>query len=212
MKKLCYVIEMTNKGMYIVFSCFLEFCIIISILPEIIKGEEFINIFRGSIMFILFVLFMFLILFIDDKKKDKIRKELLNIKKNGKKVEGNLVRFNRYTTRFKAEYRDHYTITVEYINPYTNERVEFETPELAFDAHHSLGSKKCSVYVWEDKVYVTDFIERRKGTENIWAKEDDYYKKIANLEKKEMPKIILGIVLFILLWLGLFIFLYFWKP
>ena len=78
--------------------------------------------------------------------------------------------------------------------------------KLSFDAHHRLGSKKCSVYILNDKIYVTDFVKLNKGEENIWAQEDDYYKEIANLEKKEMPKIILGIILFILLWVGIVIF------
>ena len=67
-------------------------------------------------------------------------------------------------------------------------------------------------FINNDKIYVTDFVKLNKGEENIWAQEDGYYKEIANLEKKEMPKIILGIILFILLWVGIVIFGFFWKP
>ena len=90
--------------------------------------------------------------------------------------------------------------------------MQYETPELSFDAHHCLGSKKCSVYILNDKLYVTDFVKLNNGEENIWAQENDYYKEIANLEKKAMPKVILGIILFILLWVGIVIFGFFWKP
>ena len=164
-----------------------------------------------------FNILIYIILFVNDKKKDKIRKELNNIKEKGVKVDGTLIKFNKYTTTFRSvdhgtRYRHHYTVIVEYINPYTNERLQYETPELSFDAHHCLGSKKCSVYILNDKIYVTDFVKLNKGKENIWAQEDDYYKEIANLEKKEMPKVILGIILFILLWVGIVIFGFFWRP
>lgn len=215
MKKLCYEVEEKNTVVYIVFSCFCVFCSIISIIVGMFTGAENKSMFASIVGIILFALFIYIILFINDKKKDKIRKELNNIKNNGIKVEGTLIKFNRYTTRFRRvdsgnEYSTHYTVTVEYINPYTNEKLQYETPELSFDAHHSLGSKKCSVYILDDKIYVTDFVKLNKGEENIWAQEDDYYKEIANLEKKEMKKIVVGIVLFILLWLGIVIFGFFW--
>ena len=89
-----------------------------------------------------------------------------------------------YTTSFGNEHRSCYTVIVEYVNPYTNEKSHYETPELSFDAHRCLGSKKCSVYIFNDKLYVTDFVKLNKGEENIWAKENDYYKEIADLEKK----------------------------
>lgn len=169
------------------------------------------------IVILLFAIFIYIIIFLNDKKNAKIRKELIEIKEKGIKVEGNLVRFNKYTTKFKnaenqTKYHYHYTVIVEYINPYTNEKSQYETPELSFDAHHSLGSKKCNVYVLNNKIYVTDFVKIKKGEENIWAQEDDYYKEIANLEKKAMPKVILGIILFMLLWTGIVIFGIFWKP
>lgn len=217
MKKLCYEVEEKNTIAYIVFSCFFIFVLITSIIAAMLTGAESKDMLVEFVGIALFALFIYIILFINDKKKDKFRKELINIKKNGIKVEGTLIKFNKYTTRFVradhgSEYSFHYTVTVEYTNPYTNERVQYETPELSFDAHHSLGSKKCSVYIFEDKVYVTDFMKRTKGEENIWAQEDNYYKGIASLEKKAMPKIILGIVLFMLLWLGIVIFGFLWNP
>ena len=216
MKKLCYEVEERNTIAYFVFSCFFMVIIIISVIVRMFTGASY-NIIAGIGGIILFAIFIYIILFIDDKKKDKIRKELINIKEKGTKVEGTLIKFNKYTTTFRSvdrgtEHRNHYTVTVEYINPYTNERLQYETPKLSFDAHHSLGSKKCSVYILNDKIYVTDFVKLNKGEENIWAQENNYYKEIANLEKKAMPKIILGLVLFIVLWLGIVIFRLFWKP
>lgn len=217
MKKLCYEVEEKNTIAYIVFTCFCVFGSIITIIVGMFTGAENKDLFAGIIGIIVFAIFIYIILFANDKKKDKIRKELNNIKEKGIKVEGTLIKFNTYTTTFRSvnrgtEHRRHYTVTVEYINPYTNERLQYETPKLSFDAHHCLGSKKCSIYILNDKIYVTDFVKLNKGEENIWAQEDDYYKEIANLEKKEMPKIILGIILFILLWVGIVIFGFFWKP
>lgn len=217
MKKLCYKDEEKNTIAYIILSCFFVFCALFLIIVDIIKGTESKDLFFELSAIILFALFMYTILFIDDKKKDKIRKELNNIKENGIKVEGTLIKFNEYRTKTpnpdgRAEYRFHYTVIVEYVNPYTNEKLQYETPELSFDAHHYLGSKKCSVYILNDKVYVTDFVKLNKGEESIWAREDEYYKEIAGLEKKEMSKAILGIILFMLLWLGIVIFGFFWRP
>lgn len=217
MKKLCYEVEEKNTIACIVFSCFCVLGAIISIIVGMFTGAENKDLFAGIIGIILFALFIYIILFANDKRKDKIRKELNNIKEKGIKVEGTLIKFNKYTTTFRSinrgiEYRHHYTVIVEYINPYTNEKLQYETPKLSFDAHHHLGSKKCSVYILNDKIYVTDFVKLNKGEANIWAQEDDYHKEIANLEKKEMPKIILGIILFILLWVGIVILGFCWKP
>ena len=217
MKKLCYEVEEKNTIAYIAFTCFCVLGSIITIIVGMFTSAENKGIFAGIAGIILFAIFIYIILFVNDKKKDKIRKELNNIKENGIKVEGTLVKFNKYTTRFRRvdgrnEYHSRYTVIVEYVNPYTNEKLQYETPELSFDAHHCLGSKKCSVYILDDKLYVTDFIKLNKGEENIWAQEDEKYKEIANLEKKEMTKVILGIILFILLWVGIVIFGFFWKP
>ena len=56
-----------------------------------------------------------------------------------------------------------------------------------------MGSKTCTVYVLNEQVYVTDFIERQKEQENIWGPE------YTVLEKKETKNAIIFIVLFILI-------------
>jgi len=208
MKKLCYQVEETNSIPYIVFFLFCILCLVISILASMFTGE---SMFPGVVGIILFAVFIYIILFIDDKSKEKDRKELNNIKEKGIKVEGTLVKFNRYITNFRSSkhLRSYYTLIVEYINPYTNEVIQYETPVLSFDAHHYLGSKKCSVYILNDKIYVTDFVKVNKGEENIWAQEDGKYREIANLKRKEISKLILRIILFILLWLGIVIWAFF---
>lgn len=213
MKKLCYQVEEKNTIAYIVFSCFCVFGSIISIIVSMLAGAKDKDIFAGIPAIILFAIFVYIIFFIDDKSKEKDRKQLNDIKQNGTKIEGTIIKFNEYRTRsYNGDgHHTYYSVIVEYVKPHTNEKMQYETPVLSFDAFHRLGSKKCSVYILNDKIYVTDFVKVNKGEENIWAREDEKYKELANLEKKEISKLVIRMILFILLWFGIVIWgLFFW--
>lgn len=170
MKKLCYRVEAAKRSDLIIYLCFCVFISVIAIIS--IKESDGSSIEIGA--FTLFFLSISIACFFGNKRDRKMRKELKNTREKGTKVEGTIVQFHVHVTHGvdSKHYSSYYTLTVEYINPYTNETLQYETPELAFDACHQLGSKKCSVYVLDDKVYVTDFIGVERGEESVWVRGD----------------------------------------
>jgi hypothetical protein len=98
-----------------------------------------------------------------DKSRKSARIKYRYIKENGKRVDGNIVKTCTHNYREEDSVEDFYTVVVEYKNPKDNSIVTFETPSLSFVPYDKLGSKKCSVYVLDDRVYVTDFVEKARG-------------------------------------------------
>lgn len=126
-------------------------------------------------------------------KTKKIVNNYNEIKENGQKAQGEIVSYSSKVIRIGDNHTWHYTVTVKYNDPYTKQEKIYTTPDLNFDPVHSLGSKTCTVYVLNEQVYVTDFIERQKEQENIWGPE------YTVLEKKETKNAIIFIVLFLLI-------------
>ncbi len=122
-----------------------------------------------------------------------VRKANRNIMANGIKLQGRIVNYSIGT-----HMRDRiYSVTVSYIDPYTCKEKQISTPPLSFDPVTALGSDRCSVYVFNDSYYVTDFVPRRADQANIWGKEID------TLEKKEIKKVLIGVAIFIIFFVAI---------
>lgn len=209
-KKLCYAIEKKGSLMPIVYYLigFLIFLILLSILLGNFSWDFLVYMIGLAIFIFLCTYIFFLVM--EMLIYNKVRRELNNIKEMGVRVDGTLIKFRHVSA--DGDGRSYYTLTVQYINPYTNEVLQYETPALSFDAHHELGSKKCNVYILDDKVYVTDFVGVEKGEENVWAREDDYYKNVALREKKLNKIAIVLIILVTLLFIGIILLQLGWRP
>lgn len=224
MKKLCYDDETKKISACSIFLCIMGFIIIISVIVGLLSNRE-LPPFPVILAFVIFTLLVCTVLIIEDKDERKYRKEYrkkcTDIQKNGIRVEGTIIKFNRYTSQdFKKVYTDidnlvghsasvytsYYTVTVEYVNPYTNEKLQYETPKLSCEPSHWLGSKKCNVYILDKQIYVTDFVKKNKGENNSWNKKDSSYDKNVNAEKKEEHKTFFYIILGTLIWIGIVLF------
>lgn len=172
--------------------------------------------YAGMFGIVVTTIFLYIIFFPETKRKFKERKRLKEIKEKGTKAEGNIIDYKTYSTR-NSEFKNvideayYYTVIVEYVDPHTKEKTQYETPGLSFDAHHCLGSKKCSVYVYENEVYVTDFIPVNKGEENIWARENGYYNDAENVKSEEVKKIILMQTIIVIISILIVLFIVFWN-
>lgn len=215
MKKLSYAVEIKNICAYI-FVIIVAIIMPIFIIKTTIDTGDMDAFYAGMFGTIVTAIFMYIILFPETKKKYKERKRLKEIKEKGIKVEGNIIDYKTYSAR-NSEINNvidksyYYTVIVEYVDPHTKEKKEYETPGLAFDAHHCLGSKKCSVYVYENKVYVSDFIPVNKGEENIWARENGYYNDVENTKSEEMKKFMIGQIIIAILFTLIGLFIVFWN-
>lgn len=215
MKKLHYVVEIKNIYAYI-FVIIVAIIMPISIIKTTIDTGDMEALYAGTFATIVSAIILYIIFFPEAKRKFKERKRLKEIKEKGIKVEGNIIDYKTYSTR-KSEFKNvideayYYTVTVEYIDPHTKEKIKYETPGLSFDAHHCLGSKKCSVYVYENEVYVTDFIPVNKGEENIWARENGYYNDVENVKSAEMKKFMMFHAIIVILFIIVGLFLVFWN-
>ena len=107
-----------------------------------------------------------------DKSRDKVRKKYKYIKENGKRVDGTILKPSSYNYREVDHVETCYTVIVEYKNPKDGSMVTYETPSLSFIPSDKLGSKKCSVYILDDHVYVTDFVEKARGEKSVFQLED----------------------------------------
>lgn len=214
MKKLRYAVEIKNIYAYI----FIIFIVILVIgtIKTTIDTRDMNAFYAGMLGVVVMTAVLYIIFFPEAKRKFKERKRLKEIKEKGIKVEGNIIDYKTYSTR-NSEFKNvidgshYYTVIVEYVDPHTKEKTQYETPGLSFDAHHCLGSKKCSVYVYEKEVYVTDFIPVNKGEENIWTKENGYYNDTENVKSEEVKKIMIGQTIIAILFTLIGLFIVFWN-
>ena len=65
--------------------------------------------------------------------------------------------------------------------------------------------------MYENEVYVTDFIPVNKGEENIWARENGYYNDVENVKSEEVKKFMIGQTIITILFTLIGIFIVFWN-
>lgn len=65
--------------------------------------------------------------------------------------------------------------------------------------------------MYENEVYVTDFISVNKGDENIWARENGYYNDVENVKSEEVKKLMIGQTIITILFTLIGLFIVFWN-
>lgn len=168
MKKLEYIYESSSNLLSIRLLIAIGILLEISFITFIIKDHSLGNLFPAIIVLLL-ILFGFYELkeMTSQKKYDKEAIE------KGTKVKGiidsPIVRIDTYQESVKNK---KYYLLIKYKDPNTKKEVEFTTPELNFNPYSQLASQECSVYVYEDNIYVTDFIGVKNKGEGIWEKDN----------------------------------------
>lgn len=151
----------------------------------------------GTIVFGLLISLIYLPTYLNVIKN---LKNIENLKNTGKKSKGIITdysasNYRRGSTSNGYEYYTNYTVTVSYFDEILGKQNTITTPKLTFNPQSDLGSKDCTVYYSDKEYYVTDFVKRENGQENIWGNNLD------TLEKNETKKVIVYIVLFMILWI-----------
>lgn len=114
-----------------------------------------------SIIVFIIIMVATLLQYNKDKKRCNI---YTKIKQNGIRVNGKILNYKRYMEYLNGnDIIFHYTLLIEFINPNNNETKRIETPYLNFVPLKALGSKDCSVYIYNEDVYITDFVNIRDG-------------------------------------------------
>jgi len=88
-----------------------------------------------------------------------------------------------------------YYLYIKYIDPNTNQEVEFKTERLAINPFKSIKSANCMVYIYEDKVIAEDFELTNNKDECIYRNQEN--ENYTGPDKKGMG-IILAVALIIL--------------
>ncbi len=88
------------------------------------------------------------LLYLTSRKKTKRYKE---IKQKGTKTTGIIIGWS-----YGKIDSDFHHVYVSYTDLHGEQKV-FKTPDLNFNPKYTLGSTDCTVYLYEDEVYVTDF-------------------------------------------------------
>jgi len=162
MKKLRYLDEDNDS----VYRYLFYFMIIVLIVALIVNPKAFLEksikdiiaeILASIIMLGLIGTVIFLIMYLVVRKKLKRYKE---IRQKGTKVTGKIIAWG--TEPGALDLPDTPIVYVSYTDLSRNQNV-FKTPSLNFNPKRTLGSLDCSVYLFENDVYVTDFV---KATNN----------------------------------------------
>lgn len=102
----------------------------------------------------------------------------LNNRRKYRTIKNNGIKFNGYIVGLKNEVLSHFTsegreysfenkLIVQYARDNKENLNTVITEDLNFNPKLDLGSRECSVYILNDQVYVTDFVKRKKGQDNI---------------------------------------------
>lgn len=168
MKKLRY----TEEDSAFIFRYFIYFgiatlIVLIVTAPISLANTTVVKMIAGilGVAFILTILasIVFAIMYLVNRKANKKYKE---IKQNGTKVEGEIIGWGCDVSG-GLEVSITYWLYISYLDLSGNQRV-FRTPSVNFNPKITLGSTKCSVYLYENNIYATDFIKSSKTTIRVF--------------------------------------------
>lgn len=131
------------------------------------------------IMFVLFVGPFFLI----NLKYVLNYNHNLKIMRYGQRLDGYIVDLD-YKISYGKHVRVYYYLIVKYFNPYTNQEMLYMTPKVNFDPIEDLGERRCSVYITNNEIYVSDFVARLENQDRLWSEEVIKNKNSKDLLKK----------------------------
>lgn len=91
------------------------------------------------------------------------------IRTKGVKLPGEvLMPFEEYQAAMGGNINYVYFLLVKYIDPVTQQEVEYKTPKLGFNPYRYLASTDCTVYYLDGQVYVGDFKKAEKKEDALW--------------------------------------------
>ncbi|MBR6034014.1 MAG: hypothetical protein IKP28_04695 [Clostridia bacterium] len=178
-KKLCYKVEdSVFIFRYMLYAAF-ALCIVAGIAGIIYSNFDISKFVEGIVISILFIPFislpLFLIIFLINRKNVN---EIKLVKNNGTKVQGNIVGWDKESSLIISHGltgillsaifpNNSYYLYIEYYD-LSNSLQRFKTPKLNFNPVWSLGDNKCSIYLYEDKVYATDFVKAKNISKRVF--------------------------------------------
>ncbi len=197
MKKLCYADEKMSIILNLL-NLFMFLGVIIYSFNMISKGEEYGG-YIGLICIVLLLELFYILKFVKPILKVKIKYK--KIKKNGTKFEGYITHFSyeRYWNIYlnnnnKDQFK--FTLNIKY-----GKNSVYKTPELGFNPIRDLGSRECSIYVFNNEVYATDFVKRKFSENYLWDENDEsilnYKKRRKEYFERNKSGIIIAIIFLI---------------
>lgn len=194
MRKFKYLNESFHPKEIILMIIF-SFVVLFFIFTEI--GQEPIIILAAIISYIVFVVILCL-------TKNKIRQKNIAIKRYGLAYPANIVNFKKEVVwrnwkNGRVHTRINYHLYIKYTK--NNEEYFFLTPATNFRPDE-LGSKICTVYVYNGEIYATDFIERAPKQKSIWYTEEELEQIYNNKAQAALTFIIFFLLFMILIVFG----------
>ena len=105
------------------------------------------------------------------KKENDTYNEIIE---QGKRVSGTIIKpIKEMTPDSDAGYNTEYYLIVKYLDPNTNQELEFKTDQLSFNPFKKLQSNRCSVYILGDKITASDFEFTSKKEECIFKDQEE---------------------------------------
>ena len=130
--------------------------ILILILPRFItfEAKKVIDYYTAIIIYVLLIIFVLYGIF---KNIKKIKKHD-DILEKGLKVHGVIVKPEKeIISEYHSIPETNYYLYVKYIDPKTNQEVEFKTEKLSFNPFKKIKSNTCNVYIYDGTVIAEDF-------------------------------------------------------
>lgn len=162
-KKLGYKYENQNNVLYI----FIRIILYIGFLGYIYLYNDKMDMYIKHLFTALVAVLIF-VQFYSHWKDKKTDEELEKLKDEGYIITGKI---DKFVTKIKGRglnQKCSYFLYVIYNDPQTNEEKEHLTKEVNFNPLTELGSTTCTVYTRDNRIYVTDFVKRRRNEPCAW--------------------------------------------
>ena len=142
---------------------------------------------------------------------NKRKKEIESLKKIvdiGKKTNGVIKDVKKiYKHSNSGRIIEEYCLIISYIDPFNNIEKEFITPSVIFNPIKDLKSKECDVYIYKEKVYVTNYDVNTNNEQIIWK--EDELKQYNSQIKNDNKMILIFEIIFLPITLIIFITIFF---
>ena len=126
------------------------------------------------------------------RKKQNTFKDVME---KGIKVPGVIVRPEKEKTYDTEGSETSYYLYIKYIDPKTNQLVEFKTDKLSFNPFKRIKSTNCNVYIYNDIVLAEDFELTNDKSESIFQEKKEV---IMPTEKKGLSLLIVLAVIMLI--------------
>ena len=223
-KELIYKKEKISPFEIIAFIIFniLAFLILYSVIVSKTEYNESTRLFFLLFLLVYLIILYNIYLFHIFLPAFKARKKNRLIKEKGIKVPGFIEKFDYkifYQSYMGTENRKfrkikYFQLHVSYIHPETNQKEEYITPPIDFSPLKDLGSRNCTVYIFNSDRYVTDFV-KNENHQKIWDDNDlsviQMQENIRKFKEERSQLFKFGLFLLILFICSIFFLIWFAK-